>query len=61
MSNVTLKDKMTELTSIVKTIESFTAKNPELSATLDVVVSFDGTAYARISQTGDDLELEVYS
>lgn len=60
MSELTLKDKMTELTSIVKNVEAFKAKNPELTAELDVVVSYNGKVYARISETETDLDLEVY-
>lgn len=60
MTELTLKDKMTELTAIVKNVESFKSKNPELSATLDVVVSFNGKVYAHISETESDLDLEVY-
>ena len=60
MSELTLKDKMTELTAIVKHVESFKSKNPELAAEIDVVVSYDGKVYARISETETDLDLEVY-
>lgn len=60
MNNVTLKEKMTELTSIVKNLESFKAKNPELTADVQVLVSYDGKVYARITETDSDLDLEVY-
>lgn len=60
MNELTLKDKMTELTAIVKNVEAFKSKNPELTAELDVVVSYGGKVYARISETDSDLDLEVY-
>lgn len=60
MSEVTLKDKMTELTAIVKNVESFKVKNPELAADLQVLVSYDGKVYARISEGEEDLALEIY-
>ncbi len=60
MNNVTLKDKMTELTAIVKNVEAFKAKNPELAGDLQVLVSYDGKVYARISEGEEDLNLEVY-
>ena len=60
MSEVTLKDKMTELTSIVKNVEAFKSKNPELVANLQVLVSYDNKVYARISEGEEDLNLELY-
>lgn len=60
MSEVTLKDKMAELTSIVKNVEAFKSKNPELVANLQVLVSYDNKVYARISEGEEDLNLELY-
>jgi len=57
---VTLKDKMAELTAIVKNVEIFKAKNPELAADLQVLVSYDGKVYARITEGEQDLNLELY-
>ena len=60
MNEVTLKDKMTELTAIVKNVETFKTKNPELAGDIQVLVSYDGKVYARITEGEEDLNLELY-
>ena len=57
MTELSLKDKLTELTSIVKVLE----KKPELNASIDVVVSFDGKVHSRIFETEDGLDFEVFN
>lgn len=54
-----LKDRMTEITTIVKNFEDFKTKKTDIKAELDVVISYDGEAYARIFETEDGLELDV--
>lgn len=61
MSEVTLKDKMSELNVIVKALDGLVKKNPELQAGITVNVSYGLGTYASITRDGDDLKLETLS
>lgn len=60
MSEVSLKDKMSELNVIVKALDGLVKKNPELQADFTLNVAYGVNTYASISRNGDDLVLETH-
>ena len=60
MSEVSLKDKMSELNVIVKALDGLVKKNPELQADFTLNVTYGLGTYASISRDGADLVLETH-